>query len=274
MLLISREGRLLFDIAGHGLVELDGTSEVDDVDKSRYGCGRSVLTGKSFAGDAPLVWMSTGRRNVCLECHSCWRTCYSSEHSLPFFQKWLKEPANQVEWEILLIAFITLPSESDRITHSMVAERASVIKLVLKLLGFPSEPFVVIELEALSALDSVVETSLLQPQRLVTIRSLGGDKLGLMLPTFLAKDAPGFHLRPNVQRRAATLLSRQPLSTARELDLKFLYDHVGEAPAASGGPSGQLVLISKEPAKSPLQVKLSSMTTQPGTLCEQFCTED
>ena len=78
------------------------------------GCGRQRETGKAFLNkEVDVVWAyPDGRGSWCHDCFCTWRTGYAHEHTLRLFEKWLMFPDNFKDFQVHLLAWVTLAHEN------------------------------------------------------------------------------------------------------------------------------------------------------------------
>ena len=141
------------------------------------GCQRTFMSDMSwFVEHGPTQWaFPKGRGAWCRDCHTCWRTCYSHEHSLHLFGAWLRFRANYRKWQCTLVAFLSLVREEHaKITLQMVVEREQTIEFLSGLLGFNfSRPSVVVPLTQLE------RGVTLDGKMLVTMQTESGFRVGV-----------------------------------------------------------------------------------------------
>ena len=94
-----------------GLMEVK--TEDSDKEVDCLGCRRSRSRGREFLHSGELVaWGTGGRRGLwCKDCHTVWRSCFSTSHSLVLFGRWLKVGANLTTFTMYLIGFVSLVYE-------------------------------------------------------------------------------------------------------------------------------------------------------------------
>ena len=116
--------------------------------KNCNGCLRNTVTGRCWIRGAQVSWaLPNTRGGWCKDCHGCWRLMLSSQTTLIALQLWIRDPENLMQWEFMLIAYLSLRKEGfDRITESMVLQRKVSIEFVLKMLGIPLRPGVLVAL--------------------------------------------------------------------------------------------------------------------------------
>lgn len=161
---------------------LEGAEGEADMNAVCFGCGRSHASGRDWlAEDAPLMWCTTsGRGCWCKQCHTCWRTVFSSSHPLALFSKWISAtPENAATWERNLIAYLSLSYEGSvgRITADMVTTRAGVLSWVMQMLGYSLRPCMVVPLT-----DVNQQSQRIDPAMLITILDGSNTKLGVLTP--------------------------------------------------------------------------------------------
>ena len=133
-----------------------GTTDPDDnlENKLCFGCKRSSKTGTCFIQHILIVRaLPDGRGQWCRDCFNCLRIVYSSKTSLVLFALWIKNPSNFREWELTLVAYITLRREgNERWTEAMIVSRRETLEYALRMLCLPVGPF---EVRALRAVPDV-----------------------------------------------------------------------------------------------------------------------
>ena len=135
---VKSESGAMVDDFGVTTVKTEGKADEPDVQKVCYGCERLKDSSKCFLSAADLVqWGApSGRGNWCADCHTCWRACKSDEHSLPFFWQWLQVGLSAVEWQWILLAFMSLRKEDiGRATVKMTHDRVRLLQWLFRVVG-------------------------------------------------------------------------------------------------------------------------------------------
>ena len=243
-----------------------------EMDKLCFGCTRSFLHGRSFVrADERVTWCSGARGNWCNDCFTAWRTVFSSDHTLPLFKEWLQNSTNMAEWELVLLAFLSLSMEDHgKITSPMVFERVKCIRFILKLTGVMAGNFVVVPLQDIEAMPGFCP----DPSALVTIRSATSDRLGVVVPEILMKLRGSLVSRPTSSACPPPLPSRQCISTSSEADLDLIASRWGCKGQSSAASEGILKFEDSFPTPTKsmgrLENKFHAVAIQPMKLCEGF----
>ena len=76
------------------------------------GCHRQPGGRSFYVAGEPLEWaFHEGRGKWCRDCYNCWRVQYSLTHTLELFGQWLKMSRNFKEWQVALVAYLSLKFE-------------------------------------------------------------------------------------------------------------------------------------------------------------------
>eukprot|EP00959_Pyramimonas_sp_CCMP1952_P450133 9425321-Pyramimonas_sp.AAC.1 len=142
------------------------------------GCKRVFGVSRCYFNPAePVPWgLPAGRGAWCKDCHTCWRTVYREEYTLPVFGDWMTR--HRDSWEKSSLAYLSLKFEKyDKITAGMVKDRVRVLNFVSNLIGVPLTPFVVISLKDAAA-KAAARNGRLDPASLVAIFHGSSPQLG------------------------------------------------------------------------------------------------
>ena len=156
-------------------------SEVWQENVNCNGCGRQRETGKAFHDkELDLVWAyPDGRGSWCHDCFCTWRTGYAHEHTLRLFEKWLLFPENFQDFQVHLLAWVTLAHENcAQVRPSILLGRVVLLRLVAKMMGIPLGPFAVTLLDGSSG--PLAEA--IDPRSLVHVVSTDGPRIGMLVP--------------------------------------------------------------------------------------------
>ena len=216
--------------ASSGLVELDQVKqECKDPRLAKMepclACKRVYLSNACWleAGAAVQWAFPKGRGAWCRECHSCWRTSFSHEHSLILFGPWIRTATNNLRFQMHLLAHLSLVKEGImKITLPMVSVRISSIKYTLGLLGMPLVPSVVVPIFDLN--EAGLHAAVCDPKLLVNMRIGKNTCLGLFVEQDLTASG-GSILRP--VNGVACLPPWQVLKTMLPEDSWALSEHFG-----------------------------------------------
>lgn len=163
-----------------GSVAPDGSFEA----KRCLGCFRSSAHGRCYlSASDKREWASHGRGLWCRDCYTCWRTTYSTDHSLLVFQQWLTDPIHRAEFELSLLSFLSLLREgAGRITMSMVMERSRSLSFMLSVLGLSMAPMAAVSLADAEAMMKSGEITYLDPNSVVPMKDGPTIRLGVLVP--------------------------------------------------------------------------------------------
>lgn len=251
-----------------------------DINKSCFGCKRNKETGKSFMNpEEGVAWLSGGRGNWCLDCHSLWRTHYSSDYTLPQLQQWLKVGQNQWEFDLALLAHLSLILEgAGRITQGKVIERKRVFKFLLRALGIPAGPMIAMALGEVANMSGFKP----DPNALITLRSgasaESADRLGFLVSAFAVRSSESFVpiVRPEVAGCPPALPSRSSVGCSCDADHEQLINLFSSG-GASTVPFGAIVkqeVTETTPKKGNRYMnKFNAFVAQPSTIVAKFTSE-
>lgn len=233
------------------------------------GCKRVYLSNTCwFEVGAEVGWaFPKGRGAWCRECHSCWRTCFSHEHSLQLFGPWIRTATNNLKFQIHLMAHLSLVKEGImKVNLQMVADRITVTKYILGLLGMPLAPSVVVPIFDLN--EASLQAAVCDPNLLVNMVIGGKQSLGLFVEQDLAASG-GTILRP--LNGFPCMPSWQLLNTVLPKDSSALAEHfgalAGEVQFTVKKEEATLVI-----AQSKTQVKFEALRCVVQPLLNQFKT--
>ena len=100
-------------------------------EKACYGCSRTFASGRDYIDPTNrVVWVSSGRGHWCKDCWTAWRTCYSCDHSLPLFQRWLREEQNKREWRARALQNVEAIIEAGAVDDEEVVVRDTIANLM------------------------------------------------------------------------------------------------------------------------------------------------
>ena len=267
----------------------ESTGPQHQPDKECHGCGRSRDSGKDWlrAGQS-LAWgWPDGRGNYCKDCHTTWRTVYSSEHALATFGAWLKQPENRIPWWMHLIAYLTLKQDSisagggdAQIRASHICERAKVLRMFLNMLGIPAGGFVVDLLETEENSDAGSSSTpapgeSMDPRALVSVFAKEGPRLGVLRPLPLPEPGRSASLQ-GFARPSSDAFPDKPCSRGFfELfnvsleDQKLLLRRLGAMPSGTDSASSAISLKAR-PEPLPKGATPTKLRSKFLTLQEEF----
>ena len=106
------------------------------------GCHRQPGGRSFYVAGEPLDWaFHECRGKWCRDCYNCWRVQYSHTHPLALFGQWLKMSGNFKEWQVTLVAYMSLTFENcSQIRQDTLQKRITTIKWLANLFGFSLEP--------------------------------------------------------------------------------------------------------------------------------------
>ena len=110
------------------------------------GCKRDRLKSQCFYSGGLVEWGAPNRKGAwCRDCFNAWRLLYSGLATLVMFSVWLRNPGNFIDWQMNLLAFVSLKRDGmDRATAAAVQARRHMIEWLFKTLCIhPGRNFVV-----------------------------------------------------------------------------------------------------------------------------------
>ena len=125
-----------------------------------------------------------GRGQFCSDCHTVWRTIYSSTIGLTFFVKWLEDEVNFDTWRQQLSAFCSFRKEGVRpITVGLIADRVESYKFMSRFLGTPIQQMQVVPLKQCLDKDSTRYLPNIDVNSLITLVAPDAScQTGVMVP--------------------------------------------------------------------------------------------
>ncbi len=111
-----------------------GKAEAFDAKAGCHGCGRLRDGGMCFRDPSqPVVWAyPDGRGHWCADCHTTWRTMFSSSHTIALFATWIQNPSNLAIFHQHLLAYISFGAVTV-IRREAFEERVELIQNLLRL---------------------------------------------------------------------------------------------------------------------------------------------
>lgn len=219
---------------GDGMKCDTGAASIDVEDVACLGCGRSRVHGREWLRPDTLVaWGGPGRKGLwCKDCHTCWRTYWSPSHSLALFGRWLSLEANFGQWEISLVAFLSLVVEGvDEVTMTLIDQRMRTLRWLAEFMGWSVRPSVVMPL--IVAFTQVNREDIATALMCTCVDATRSAYVGVMVPATSVKLDGAF---PRPPARTPMLNSRVMLCTSNNHDVNRLkgdFGLVGNATAAS-----------------------------------------
>ena len=208
-------------------VKAEGAEDVERLSPSCFGCGRLRDTSPDFRNPVEkVVWLyPDGRGCWCQDCHTVFRTSYQHQHTLRLFERWLRQEANLLDFQLHLFAYVTLSvflRDGGIIRRQDVTDRVDLLHVFASFLGIPLQPSVMTFLDPEVPLDSASDT-----RSLFAVETETGVRLAMwkpLLPALAAFAAQPFQ-RPFFN-------SWQAFPPTQEQDRVLVQPFVGASPRA------------------------------------------
>ena len=208
-------------------VKAEGAEDVERLSPSCFGCGRLRDTSPDFRNPVEkVVWLyPDGRGSWCQDCHTVFRTSYQHQHTLRLFERWLRQEANLMDFQLHLFAYVTLSvflRDGGIIRRQDVTDRVDLLHVFASFLGIPLQPSVMTFLDPEVPLDSALDT-----RSLFAVETETGVRLAVwkpLLPALAAFAAQPFQ-RPFFN-------SWQAFPPTQEQDRVLVQPFVGASPRA------------------------------------------
>lgn len=165
------------------------------------GCDRDPDGGAFGVKGEVVMWALPEARGLwCKDCFTVWRTVYGCSHSLTVFTMWLKHDSNLTEFQLNLLAYLSLKREGcDKIARETILMRAESLRFCLRLLCLPCGPSIVVPLRDLATGNvKVPEGHRVTGESLLTIVSGEGPVLATYVPTSHKTPSPELE-RPDLE---------------------------------------------------------------------------
>ena len=157
-----------------------------------FACNRTIGVSPSFYESDVLCEApcSDPKSKCCKDCNNTFRTNLRKQVSMTLLKSHLEDKANKRSWDATFIAHLSLKFDGAKIvTKEMMDERLPLIEWLLKLMGLPSTPSVVVPL---TEFEKNYDASLFNANVLTTIRRGGAEEIGIHVPVDFMELATSF----------------------------------------------------------------------------------